>query len=113
VTVAGAATSGEARVSLRQRKKLATRRSLRRIALDLVAERGFVDVTVEADPEHDPYPALLAGAATGVMRAMTPFWARSGGAVPLGQLTDMAFQALAAGLPEDCAVRPDHRRDDR
>jgi AcrR family transcriptional regulator len=219
VTLAGTATSGEARVSLRERKKLATRRSLRRIALDLVAERGFVNVTVEdiaeaadvsprtffnyfpskeaalfgadpervaalrerivheapgetglealrvvlvgearalaeelvdlggdpaswlkrmkaanvdphlraaqaahlamvervvadglterlgADPEHDPYPALLAGAATGVMRAMTPFWARSGGAVPLDQLTDMAFQALAAGLPEHCTVR--------
>jgi AcrR family transcriptional regulator len=209
MTLAGAATSGEARVSLRERKKLATRRALRRVALDLVAERGFVNVTVEdiaegadvsprtffnyfpskeaalfgadpervvalreriahgapgetalealrvvlvdearalareladlggdpaawlhrmkavnvdphlraaqgtrlalvervltdalterlgADPEHDPYPALLA----------TSFWARSGGAVPLDQLTDMAFQALAAGLPERCALR--------
>jgi AcrR family transcriptional regulator len=33
--------------SLRERKKQATRRSLRRIALDLVAERGFAQVTVE------------------------------------------------------------------
>jgi len=219
MTLAGAAASGEARVPLRERKKLATRRSLRRIALDLVAQRGFVNVTVEdiaeaadvsprtffnyfpskeavlfgadpdrvmalrerivheapgetalealrlvmvgearalaaelvdlggdpaswlqrmkaanvdphlraaqaahmamvervvadalterlgADPEHDPYPALLAAAATGVMRAATPFWARSGGAVPLDHLTDTAFQALAAGLPECCALR--------
>ncbi len=219
MTLAGAATSGEARVSLRERKKLATRLSLRRIALDLVAERGFVRVTVEdiaeaadvsprtffnyfpskeaalfgadperiaalgdrlvheapgetalealrvvfagearalaeelvalggdpaswlrrmraahvnphlraaqaahmamvertvadalterlgTDPDHDPYPALLAGAATGVLRATTTFWARSGGAVPLDQLTDMAFQSLAAGLPERAAVR--------
>jgi len=34
-------------VSLRERKKLATRRLLRRAALDLVAERGLVNVTIE------------------------------------------------------------------
>src|SRR5271165_7485395 len=34
-------------VSLRERKKLATRRLLRRVALDLIAERGMVNVTVE------------------------------------------------------------------
>jgi len=33
--------------SLRERKKLATRRLLRQVALDLVAERGFANVTVE------------------------------------------------------------------
>ncbi len=33
--------------SLRERKKLATRRLLRRAALDLVAERGLANVTVE------------------------------------------------------------------
>jgi AcrR family transcriptional regulator len=37
----------EPRASLRERKKLATRRLLRRTALDLVAERGFANVTVE------------------------------------------------------------------
>ena len=34
-------------VSLRERKKLATRRLLRRVALDLIAERGVANVTVE------------------------------------------------------------------
>src|SRR3984957_14095381 len=34
-------------VSLRERKKLATRRLLRRAAIELVAERGLANVTVE------------------------------------------------------------------
>jgi AcrR family transcriptional regulator len=38
---------GEAPVSLRERKKLATRRLLRRATLDLVAEHGLSNVTVE------------------------------------------------------------------
>jgi AcrR family transcriptional regulator len=219
MTLAAEVPAGETRVSLRERKKLATRRSLRRVALDLVAARGFVHVTVEdiaeaanvsprtffnyfpskeaalfgadpervtalrerlihtepgltalealravlvgearalaeelddlggdpafwlkrmkaahvdphlraaqaahlarvervvadalaqrlgADPEHDPYPVLLAGAAIGVMRATMTFWASSGGAVPLEQLTDAAYQALAEGLPEDGGLR--------
>src|SRR5579862_1272037 len=33
--------------SLRERKKLATRRALQRFALDLVAERGYSKVTIE------------------------------------------------------------------
>jgi AcrR family transcriptional regulator len=47
MTVSDADTAGGPRASLRERKKLATRRSLRRIALGLVAERGFAHVTVD------------------------------------------------------------------
>jgi AcrR family transcriptional regulator len=219
MTLADAVPVAEPRTSLRERKKLATRRSLRRHALRLVAERGFAHVTVEdiaeaadvsprtffnyfpskeaalfggdpdrvtalrnavlhqapgesplealrqvlaaeartiteelselggdpadilrrvkavradphvraaqsahmasiegalaealaerlgADTELDPYPAILASVATAVIRATTFFWARSGGAVPLDQLTDAAFQAVAGGLPESCSLR--------
>jgi len=47
MTAAGTAPPTEAPVSLRERKKLATRRLLRRAALDLVAARGLANVTVE------------------------------------------------------------------
>jgi AcrR family transcriptional regulator len=46
-TVSTTAPTLEPHASLRERKKLATRRSLRRAALELVAERGFAHVTVE------------------------------------------------------------------
>ena len=221
MTLADTAPAAEPQTSLRERKKLATRRSLRLHALELVAQRGFVHVTVEdiaeaadvsprtffnyfpskeaalfgadpervaalrervlqqapgesaltalrgvlvaearvathelselgggdpqamlrrmkivradphlraaqsahmaniesalaealaerlgTDPARDPYPALLACVASGVIRATTVFWASSGGAEPLDQLTDRAFQALADGLPEHCSLRP-------
>ena len=57
------------------------------------------------DPDRDPYPIVLAGAAMGVLRAVMSFWAATGGAVPLERLTDAAFQALADGFPENGALR--------
>jgi AcrR family transcriptional regulator len=47
MTVTPTAQVTEPPVSLRERKKLATRRLLRRAALDLVAQRGLTNVTVE------------------------------------------------------------------
>jgi AcrR family transcriptional regulator len=219
MSVTSTSAPAEPQASLRERKKQATRRALRRVALDLIAERGFSQVTVEdiaaaadvsprtffnyfpskeaalfgtdpdrvaalrkrvlreapgqpsldalrvvlateartvtqeaveldgdpaewlrrmkavradpqlraaqaahmallecaltealaerlgTDPEGDPYPALLAGVAVAVIRSTTIFWATSVGAVPLDELTDQAFRALAAGLPDDTAMR--------
>ena len=221
MTLTSTASPREAHASLRERKKLATRRALRRVALDLVAERGFAHVTVEdiaeaadvsprtffnyfpskeaavvgtdpdrvatlrgrivheapgepvltalrvvmtseaeawadeltelgggggptdwlrrmkearadphlraahaaqmamveraiaeglaerlgTDPDRDPYPGLLAAMAAGVFRSSMNFWAGSGGTVPLGQLIELAFRALADGLPERCELR--------
>jgi AcrR family transcriptional regulator len=56
-------------------------------------------------PERDPYPGLLAAAATGVFRSSMTFWAGSGGTIPLEDLVDLAFRALAEGLPERSALR--------
>jgi AcrR family transcriptional regulator len=47
MTASSTAPVTEARVPLRERKKLATRRSLRRTAFELATERGFSNVTVE------------------------------------------------------------------
>jgi len=47
MSVAWTSSVTEQPVSLRARKKLATRRLLRRAALELVAQRGFANVTVE------------------------------------------------------------------
>jgi AcrR family transcriptional regulator len=47
MTVASTRPETEPPVSLRERKKQATRRLLRRVALGLVAERGLANVTVE------------------------------------------------------------------
>jgi AcrR family transcriptional regulator len=219
MTVASKTATGEMLVSLRERKKLATRHELRRVALQLVAERGFSNVTVEeiaeaanvsprtffnyfpskeavlfgagpdraaatreaivrqspgepvltvlrsvmasqarevaaeftelggdpvdwlsrmraartdpqlraahaaqmaavertmaeaiaerlgTDLERDPYPGLLAAMATGVFRSSMTFWGASGGTVPLDHLVDLAFRALADGLPERCNLR--------
>jgi AcrR family transcriptional regulator len=69
----------------------------RSIAEGLAARLG-------ADQETDPYPGILAAAAVAVTRSSLMFWAGSGSAVPLRELIDQAFQALAAGLPEDYVI---------
>ena len=73
-----------------------------------MVERAITEGLAErlgTDPDRDPYPGLLAATAAGVFRASMTFWAGSGGTVPLDQLIDLAFRALADGLPERCALR--------
>lgn len=53
-------------------------------------ESGFASALAErlgTDPGRDPYPMLLASAASGVLRSAMSFWAATGGVVPLEQLT--------------------------
>ena len=70
----------------------------RAIAEGLIARLG-------ADPETDPYPGILAAASVSMVRACLTFWAGSGGAIPLGQVIDQAFKALADGFPENSDLR--------
>jgi AcrR family transcriptional regulator len=71
-------------------------------------ERSIAEALAErlgADLERDPYPGLLAATATGVFRSSMTFWAGSGGRVPLEEIVDLTFRAVADGLPEHCALR--------
>ena len=71
-------------------------------------ESSFAGALAErlgTDPDRDPYPLLLASAATAVLRATMTFWAAGGGTVPLERLAAAAFGALADGFPENCALR--------
>ena len=71
-------------------------------------ESSFASALAErlgTDPGRDPYPLLLASAATAVLRTTMEFWAAAGGTVPLEQLAAAAFGALADGFPENCALR--------
>jgi AcrR family transcriptional regulator len=54
--------------------------------------------------ESDPYPGVLAAAAVATMRACLSFWAGTDGTVSIGGLVDRAFDALAAGFPENAAL---------
>ncbi len=73
--------------------------AIERSLAEAIAQRLGTDV------ERDPYPGLLAAMATGVFRSSMSFWAASGGTVPLDRLVDLAFAALASGLPENSELR--------
>ena len=73
--------------------------ALERSLAEAIAQRLGTDV------ERDPYPGLLAAMATGVFRSSMSFWASSGGTVPLDRLVDLAFAALASGVPENSDLR--------
>jgi AcrR family transcriptional regulator len=73
--------------------------AIERSLAEAVARRLGTDV------ERDPYPGLLAAMATGVFRSSMAFWAASAGTVPLDRVVDLAFAALASGLPENSELR--------
>lgn len=54
------------------------------------------------DPDHDLFPSLAATTAIGVLRTSVQVWRTQGASgAPLATLVDRAFDALAAGLPDD------------
>jgi AcrR family transcriptional regulator len=73
--------------------------AIERSLAEAIAQRLGTDI------ERDPYPGLLASMATGVFRSSMSFWASSGGTIPFDRLVDLAFAALASGLPENCDLR--------
>jgi len=73
--------------------------AIERSLAEAIAQRLGTDVG------RDPYPGLLAAMATGVFRSSMSFWAASGGTVPLDRVVDLAFAALASGLPENSELR--------
>jgi len=90
----------EARTDLHLRAAQAARmEAIEHTIAEALAER------LGTDPERDPYPGLLAVLASGVFRTSLASWASSGGSVPLEHLLDLAFQALADGLPETASLR--------
>jgi AcrR family transcriptional regulator len=89
-----------ARADLHLRAAQAARmEAIERTLAEALAER------LGADLERDPYPTLLAMLASGLFRASLVSWASSNGSVPLERLVDLAFQALADGLPETASLR--------
>lgn len=71
-------------------------------------ERAIAEALAErlgTDLDSDPYPGLLAATATAVFRSSVSFWSASRGSVPLDQIVDLEFRAVADGLPESCDLR--------
>jgi TetR/AcrR family transcriptional regulator, regulator of mycofactocin system len=83
---------------LRQQPSLRTRyldliNAMRLVVVEFVADR------TGADPRHDMYPHLLAGAAAASWDTSLTLWAESHGKLSLRDLRNEAFAALSAGLP--------------
>lgn len=66
-----------------------------RVLVAAIAER------IGTDPEHDPYPALLAASAVAASRIGVMYWAKSGGSGTPVELTDAALASLASGLKDE------------
>jgi AcrR family transcriptional regulator len=75
-------------------------------AMERVLAEGIAART-GADPDLDPYPALLAGVASTVMRTTIVSWLAGQSHRPISELIDEAFDQIAAGLP---APRPNSAR---
>jgi AcrR family transcriptional regulator len=77
---------------------LATASAFDRIIAEGVAAR------IGADPDRDPYPALLAAVASSAMRTTIVTWLAGTGERPLTDLIDEVFDQISAGLPAPAAA---------
>jgi AcrR family transcriptional regulator len=57
-----------------------------------------------ADPDHDPYPALVTATALAAVRVAALYWSANGGEDSLARLTGIAIDNLANGLVQDTAA---------
>jgi AcrR family transcriptional regulator len=76
-----------------------------RVEMMLGAMREGVAERLGTDPRLDPYPALVAAVASAAYRVSMMHWTASGGKTPIREVVNLTFDALAAGLPEDCELR--------
>jgi AcrR family transcriptional regulator len=76
-----------------QPRYFATAAAMERVLTEGIAAR------TGTDPDLDPYPSLLAGVASTVMRTTIISWLAGPGERPLTELIDEAFDHIAAGLP--------------
>jgi AcrR family transcriptional regulator len=91
-------------VDLRQARRIRPTPALaaEQLKAIMVIERALADEIarrIGADPEHDPYPRLVAAVAISATRVTVEHWLRSESDLPFPPVLREALERVAAGLP--------------